>query len=53
MVNVYLGIYWQHGLVQWVLLIGVLGKAVVSENNGVLKPAAHREGVSNHCPLHT
>lgn len=38
-------------LVAGVFLIWIIQKGTVSEHDGVLKPAAHREGVANHSPL--
>lgn len=60
-INIFKSILWfnhlgtnrQHGLVERVSLIGVVCEAVVSEHDGVLKPAAHWKGVPDHCPLHT
>lgn len=48
-----LGLILQHGLVERVSLVGVVCEAAVPEDDGVLKPAAHWEGVSHHCPLRT
>lgn len=38
-------------LVVWVFIISVFQEGVVSEHNGLLKLAAHREGVPHHSPL--
>lgn len=41
----------ENKLVAVVFLIWIIQKGAVSEHDGVLKPAAHREGVANDRPL--